>query len=262
MLTDEARVKADTVFTAGINSTILIKASAAEVLEPTTTIQVIPVSDSHSANGTLQCMVAQAAHVLVPTTNITVYDVNDNNDHILPDEADGIASQNPSVIMVAQAAQVLEPSTTISRISVARGFRICGDNVDKVIHRRHLRFDRCNIDVHYFNSYAVRNRIDISALSDKRPKLPLIIDSMSILPTSDDDNKLRTNMSILVSRILCKHMKFFKVCFADIAIWHIKHKYSAEMSEKSHVVSMIHWWSINLMHFNLFAGTIRNHSTK
>ena len=127
----------------------------------------------------------------------------------------------------------------VSSNNKSLGFRLCGDNLDKTIQRRHARLDRVNKELHCFNSYAVRNRVDISQLSDEVPHYPLHIDVYSILPSPLDDNTLSSNIATLVSRVLCKHMKFFNVSFDDVVQWHIHHKYYKEMSQKSQVVRSV-----------------------
>ena len=61
----------------------------------------------------------------------------------------------------------------------------------------------------------------------------------SLLPTPEDDVALRDNICVLMSRILCAHVEFFKINFEDIVDTHIKHEFYDEMSMKSIVVSVI-----------------------
>ena len=58
-----------------------------------------------------------------------------------------------------------------------------------------------------------------------------------LLPTKKDDEELHNNFKILLSRILANHIEIFKFGFSDVVSWHITHKYSQQMSEKSKVVS-------------------------
>ena len=60
-----------------------------------------------------------------------------------------------------------------------------------------------------------------------------------LLPTKKDDEELNNNFKILLSRILVNHIKIFKFGFSDVvsSSWHITHKYSQQMSEKSKVVN-------------------------
>jgi len=94
--------------------------------------------------------------------------------------------------------------------------------------------------VHYFHSYAVADRVDFRSLSDKviptlqHDKKQL---AMSLLPAPEDDEALRDNIVIQMSRILFENMEFFRLSFDGLIQWHIKHQFYKEMSTRSIVVS-------------------------
>ena len=119
------------------------------------------------------------------------------------------------------------------------GFKICGDNIDKSVHCRHMRIDKQTQSLHYFHSYAVRDRVDCSRLSDDPNTSPNTAEEViaTVLPSDKDDAIVHDDFAILVARILCKHMSFFKETYADVVDWHIPHKFSKEMSQKSEVVN-------------------------
>lgn len=156
--------------------------------------------------------------------------------------------------LIAEPPQVLEPSLQIAKVPCPgdmrpRGFRICGDNIDKNVRRRHMRSERQTDSLHYFHVYAVQNRIDFRALSDVRIDrscidiLPL---AKSLLPTEMDDTMLKSNISTLIARVLCTHLSFFKTCFDGLVDWHMQHRYYKEMSSKSLVVSKVKLYTYNL----------------
>ena len=65
------------------------------------------------------------------------------------DEEDASAAM-PALPMIAEAAHILEPFLPIEKLQLpgvcqTQGFRVCGDNIDKTIHRRFLRSDVGNI---------------------------------------------------------------------------------------------------------------------
>lgn len=96
--------------------------------------------------------------------------------------------------------------------------------------------------MHYFNLYAVKDRIPIDhpltlLLHSHNPHDASL--SSLILPSAADDASMSTNMSILISRIVAKHMPFFKTSFEDVVEWHIDHPFKAEMSRKSEIVGII-----------------------
>ena len=119
-------------------------------------------------------------------------------------------------------------------------FKLCGDNIDKSVKRRYMRCDKGNHSLHYFHSYAALDRIDLSGLSDEI--LPGCLPdpekiASSLLPSVLDDTILKQKFSVLISRILARHFSFFTFTFDDAVRWHIKHKFSNEMSRKSTTVS-------------------------
>lgn len=82
----------------------------------------------------------------------------------------------------------------------------------------------------------MRDRIDLTGVSDVT--ITLDIDSVhlpDLLPSSSDDEELKSNFIILLCRILKKYMPYFKK-FAS-GVGHIKHEYYSEMPQKSEVVS-------------------------
>lgn len=97
-----------------------------------------------------------------------------------------------------------------------------------------------NKSLHYFHSFAVANRIDLSEFSDVKPSTCMNTPSkraVQLLPTKEDDIVLRSNFINLVSRVLVENIPFFKATFDGVVTQHIQHKYSSEMAMKSHVVS-------------------------
>ena len=58
-----------------------------------------------------------------------------------------------------------------------------------------------------------------------------------VFPSAHEESLIHDEFAILLARMLCSHMTYFKETFADVIDWHIQHRYSAEMSTKSEVVS-------------------------
>ena len=114
---------------------------------------------------------------------------------------------------------------------------IQGDNIDKTVRARDMRVDNQNQSLHYFNSFAVRDRIpkEENSMESDHPK----IDSAPLstfLPTVDDCTAIRDEYITLIARVLVEHLAFlapFKPCVPQ----HILHAYSQEMSIKSEMVS-------------------------
>ena len=80
------------------------------------------------------------------------------------------------------------------------GFKIVSDNIDKNIQPSHQRLDRQTQSLHYFHSFAVRDRIDLSAYSDQPPSIPPVIGASTITHTASDLASFQMECEILVSR--------------------------------------------------------------
>ena len=80
------------------------------------------------------------------------------------------------------------------------GFKIVGDNIDKNVRPSHQRLDRQTQSLHYFHSFAVRDRIDLSAYSDQPPAIPPAIDATTITHAASDLATFQMECEILVSR--------------------------------------------------------------
>ncbi len=155
------------------------------------------------------------------------------------------SSDEIAVLYTASPPTTLEPAHHIAKIQrmtstvVPKSFRICGDNIDKTVRPRFLRSDRKNESLHYFHSYAVQNRVNVSSLSDlmkPNTSTPENI-AQAIFPSKSDDKCLRQNIAVLISRVLVSYLSFLGFSFDKVVEWHIEHQYSQEMSQKSVVVS-------------------------
>ena len=133
-----------------------------------------------------------------------------------------------------------EPYSSTPAVST---FKIVGDNIDKHVKPREMRIDAQASSLHYFNIYAVQDRLDVSSLPDDAalPALPSVRYE-DVLPNHDDDIALKTNFAVLIGRVLKKHMPFFATYGSGLES-HIKHVYYKEMAQKSKVVSC--YMSIN-----------------
>ena len=135
----------------------------------------------------------------------------DTDPDSLPEFSDSADSEDEleqdKEIMTAEAPRVFEQSVPIQTIQGLPfqlrhcGYHICGDNIDKMIRRRHLRSDRENISLHYFHSFAAENRVNFSEFSDIRPDNSGITYlnnvALSIQPTESDDLALRKHLQLL-----------------------------------------------------------------
>ena len=119
-------------------------------------------------------------------------------------------------------------------------YRIVGDNIDKNVKPRNMTSEHQIRSLHYFHSYAVRDRIDLSSYSSKPPVPDLgEMKFECLLPSADDAAVLEDNLAILMGRILCKNIPFFTKYAIGLGR-HIQHDFSEDMSAKSEVVRSAH----------------------
>ena len=151
-----------------------------------------------------------------------------------------LSSLSPSIeINTPSPSQVpLAPSPTLPSIPSWSGFKICGDNLDKTMHRRHIRCDQQNKTLHYFHSYAVKDQVNLQDLSDAGPKKPSTISEVleKVEPNAQENALFIDECAVLLSRIMCDNMPYFIENYEDVVQRHIPHMYKQEMSSKSEVV--------------------------
>ena len=111
-------------------------------------------------------------------------------------------------------------------------YHICGDNIDKSIKPRYMKAGVSKPDsIHYFHSYAVADQVDFSLLSEQvtptqqQDKKQIAV---SLLPAPEDDEAMRDNIIILISRILTENLELFSLSFEDVVMWHIKHEFTTK----------------------------------
>ena len=115
-------------------------------------------------------------------------------------------------------------------------FKLVGDNIDKNVKPRDMRADHQTQSLHYFHSFAVKDRIDFSSVPNTLSLInPAEVDLNCCLPSGEDERVLDDNLCVLISRVVAQYMPFFKECASRVN-QHIDHPYSKEMAQKSTVV--------------------------
>lgn len=111
-----------------------------------------------------------------------------------------------------------------------------GDNVDKKQVVRDMRSDHKSEVLHMFSMLAGLSRTPAPQLSHMGQVAQLKdVKTESFLPSVDDARKTKSNLIILVSRILTEYIDSMAPLGKSIPK-HIEHRYSKEMAKKSEVV--------------------------
>lgn len=114
------------------------------------------------------------------------------------------------------------------------GFKVVIDNIDMNLRPRHQTFERQTKSIHYVNSYAVRDRVDLSCCTAVTSR-NTVVSIDSLLPNDTDRKKIMNNFVILAGRILIESIPAFKE-IPDLVTKHTLHQHSEEMNSRSEIV--------------------------
>ena len=92
-------------------------------------------------------------------------------------------------------------NTVSQTLNTWYGYKFVGDNVDKNIKPSYQHHEIRGQSLHHFQGYAVRDRLDLSHLSNQRPSFSMP-DPSIIVPSSSDVTNLRSELEILISRLV------------------------------------------------------------
>ena len=116
-------------------------------------------------------------------------------------------------------------------------FRIVADNIDHEINARVQTKDHGNRSLHWTHQFAVKGLATEPNLDEVMPKKHFEdLQLVDLLPDQSVQKNLVWQWAVLVSRIVTKYLPAFKPLQQDV-IFHIPHKYSKAMEEKSDIVS-------------------------
>ena len=79
------------------------------------------------------------------------------------------------------------------------GYKIVGDNIDKNIRASFQRIDHQIKSIHYFHTFAAKDRIDFSNLSELVPH-NIRVNLTTLLPGSTDLATFLNELQVIVSR--------------------------------------------------------------
>ena len=110
-----------------------------------------------------------------------------------------VSTKSCSPMFERRASTQLTQSSEQSNMPTPwHGFKIVGDNIDKNIRPSFQRCDYQTKSFHYFNSYAVKDRIDLSDVSDIRPTH--CINPEALIVSSGEWNRFKDDCCILIKR--------------------------------------------------------------
>jgi L1 cell adhesion molecule like protein len=114
------------------------------------------------------------------------------------------------------------------------GYKIIGDNIDKNVNPRFQTLANPTKSLHYFHAYAVKDRIDISELTDIPPSVPNQVDINTILPSVQSNANLKAVFEVLVSRWVYMHTRYMTFVYTYIN-WLLYHAWYLLKSVRSFI---------------------------
>ena len=115
--------------------------------------------------------------------------------------------------------------------------RFVGDNIDHEINARIQTKEHGDQSIRWTQQTVIRDSVVDPCLHNTKPRKSLDqLQLIDILPTAAVQSRLKRSWSIIVSRLVTKHLKHFGFP-RNVGINHIPHQYSKEASTKSEIVS-------------------------
>lgn len=153
------------------------------------------------------------------------------------ERVDLFAQQNSMIVDDAnnenEAPLVREQLSLIRKENIT-GFSLVGDNVDIRNKARHYSRTHGDKDHHMFHLMAVKHRVPYTLSGEDPP--PCSDELSSLLPSHEDNKKLKLEFRILVGRVLLKYKPEFN-CLKEFIPDHINHFNAKYTNKKSDVVS-------------------------
>lgn len=127
----------------------------------------------------------------------------------------------------------------IEQVKEGKRLQGTGDNWDIRINAHDMRSTHQNVDLHYFASNLIVERIPIDPqLSTVSPRRDIKTISNTVFLLSDDETrKLREDFKVLVGRVLVANIKSLSFMKSVIPL-HIPHRFQKEMAQKSIIVPL------------------------
>ncbi|XP_064615651.1 uncharacterized protein LOC135479677 [Liolophura sinensis] len=124
--------------------------------------------------------------------------------------------------------------------SLDPGFTLSWDNVCNRMIASHPHVDQQNAKVKYSLGYLAVNRIPTVRLdnSDRTTISASDIPFTVFTPSVRDFHELQSRMTVIVSRILTRHLQWFSEFFDDCTVEHVSHNHSLESVQRSLLMNL------------------------
>lgn len=155
----------------------------------------------------------------------------------------GVSTSHQSALNTVSKLGIKHDSAVMSwkeSCAMEPDYIIVGDNVDKNVSPRDMRQDNQVKSMHYFHSFAVHDRVCLpdGLVGDELHAADVSkLTASSVLPTIADCVEMRNIYIILAARIIVENLSHFGF-LEECVVHHIPHKFSADTTTKSEIVSI------------------------
>lgn len=226
-----------------------VEVAASEENIPSDHVPVASLSSSIHADSSLQLVLSGPSQESSPVASPQHTKSDESSDNITSSASSSVSSIQSSSSLASPVPSELSFSDSLPEVDTFLGpephvapaklhtYKLVGDNIDKNVRPREMRSDCQTRSLHYFHTYAVRDRVNLSDYSSEQ-RLPDIstIQLDNLLPSKDDETTIRKNFAVLAGRTLMKYVPFFAKLGKGLERQHILHEFSSEMACKSEVV--------------------------
>jgi hypothetical protein len=128
--------------------------------------------------------------------------------------------------------------SAIDQIRLGNNLQGTGDNWDMKIRPHDMLSTNQNVDLHYFASNLIVERVPCDNLSKTSPQKDILsLPNSTFLLSSAEATKLREDFKVLVARVLVANIPQLSF-LSSIVPQHIPHMYQQEMARKSTIIPL------------------------
>ena len=113
------------------------------------------------------------------------------------------------------------------------------DNLNGTKKARDQTSEHQNTHYDVVQAIATNDRVNCEKMTNVLPQNDVmsVPDEKWLMSIEEHKKYIKYPAKTIITRIICKHMNFFKTNFQNYVIIHIQHEYTDEMGKKSKIVS-------------------------
>ena len=123
-------------------------------------------------------------------------DISSSSSAVSPIASPLTASSSESFLQSASDVSLNSMQVSLPSQTGLNTFKLVSDNINKEVQPHEMRSDYQSRSLHYFHTYAVKDRVDLSGISNILPVIDLTkVQLSSILPSANEYQELCNNFA-------------------------------------------------------------------